>query len=289
MNINAYLSARKKIIDTQIIKYLPSADRYTSTLVRAMRYSAVARSKRIRPILVLAACEAVGGSMKDAVPTACAIELIHTYTLVHDDLPAMDDDDWRRGKRSNHKVFGEDIAILAGDALNTLAFRIIADNTDKRPALKVISLLSGALLRVVGGQAADLKFEGKKFNKNDIEYIHKNKTAALIKASVLCGAVIGGADRRTINKLSRFGEDIGLAFQVIDDILDVTSNRKALGKTPKKDVRQKKATYPRLLGIQRSKDLASNKVDSSIKALQGLGKRFNMLRSLAVYLAGRAS
>lgn len=291
MNIEKYLGSKRKLIDRYLLKYLPAGDRYTSVLARAMKYSVIAKAKRIRPILLLAACEAVGSNQMYAMPASCAIEMIHTYTLIHDDLPAMDNDDWRRGKPSSHKMFGEDIAILTGDALSMLAFKLIAEKTDKRlkreTVLRVIAEISKALMDVVRGQVADLRYEGNKYKEKDLEFIHFNKTASLIKASVRCGALIGGAGDELVNKLGNYGENLGLAFQITDDILDVVSTREKLGKTPKKDIIQKKATYPGLVGLERSKQIANNKLNASIKALQGLDKRFNILRQIANYLGGR--
>ena len=305
MNISRYLDSKKKLIDRHLLKYLvrrsqrqgeaglPSGNKYTKTLAKSMKYSTIARCKRIRPILALSACSAVGGKGKYVIPTACAIELIHTFTLIHDDLPAMDNDDWRRGKLSNHKVFGEDIAILSGDALQALAYRIIAEKTDKKVKrdilVKVVSEISRALVSVVSGQVVDIKLEGKKYTRKDLEFVHSNKTASLIKASILCGGLIGGASKNQLKKLAKYGENLGLAFQIIDDILDVTSTRKKLGKTPRKDVRQKKATYPKLIGLDQSKHLAGVKLKASINSLQGLGKSFNILRSIASYLGKRKS
>jgi len=291
MNIAEYLKSRKELIDRYLLKYLPSGNMYTRTLYRAMKYSTMARSKRIRPVLVLAACEAFGKSMELAMPTACALEFIHTYTLIHDDLPAMDDDDWRRGKPSCHRVFGEDVAILSGDALSALAIRTITEKTSRsvkrERVISMIDVITEALMDVVGGQIADLKFERRKFGKKELEFIHLNKTAALIKASVVSGGIIGGASSVQLKKLAGYGENLGLAFQMIDDILDMTSSRKMLGKTPGKDLKQKKATYPRLVGMDQARKMAKGKIDKAIKSLQGLGKRFIILRQIAAHLGER--
>ncbi len=273
MGINQYLSKRRAVVDKALVRYLPKGDKYSKLLSDAVRYSVMSGGKRIRPMLALAACEAVSGSYKQAVPVAAAVEMIHTYTLIHDDLPAMDDDDTRRGKPSNHKVFGEDAAILAGDMLNTLAFEIIAKNCGDRSA-GIISELSKALGidGVVGGQMADLRAKDKKIDLAELNYIGLHKTADLFVASVRCGAIAGSAKSSEISKLTAYARHLGLAFQIIDDILD--------------HKRSSKNDYPALLGMDKAKELARSEIRKALKSLPG-GPNFDVFKDIAVYLAQR--
>jgi len=242
-------------------------------LLDAMSYSLWAGGKRLRPMLVLSACEAVGGTLKAALPVACAFEMVHTYSLIHDDLPAMDDDDLRRGQPTCHKAFDEATAILAGDAMLTYAFEVIASEA-KSPAVGIkllLELARGAGVEgMVGGQQADLEGEGKKHDLKQLVYIHSRKTGALITAAVVCGGIVGGADTATIARLRAFGQEIGLAFQVVDDVLDVTSTAEQLGKSPGKDQAASKLTYPAVMGLENAKKHAGELIARACNRLSRL-------------------
>ena len=258
-DFNAYLGAQKLRVETALDASL--GPERPESLREAMRYSLLAGGKRLRPILCLAACELAGGDSELAMPTAVALEMIHTMSLIHDDLPAMDNDDLRRGRPTNHKVYGDAVAILAGDALLTRAFEMVALRSPGVPAdrlLKVVgelSLVSGAP-GLVGGQVVDLECEGKQVDLETLEYIHLHKTGALLKACVITGALIGGADDAQLESLRTYARGIGLAFQIVDDILDVTASSDVLGKTAGKDLVADKTTYPKLLGLEESRERA---------------------------------
>ena len=262
------------------------------SLREAMRYSLLAGGKRLRPILCLASCELAGGDASLALPTATALEMIHTMSLIHDDLPAMDDDDLRRGRPTNHKVYGEATAILAGDALLTRAFEMVALRSPGVPPerlLKVVgelSLASGAP-GLVGGQIVDLASEGKEVDLDTLEYIHLHKTGALLQASVLTGAMIAGADDELITALRTYSRSIGLAFQIIDDILDVTASSEVLGKTAGKDLTADKTTYPKLLGLEESKARAEALVSEACEVLSPWAEKAQPLLALARYITSR--
>jgi geranylgeranyl diphosphate synthase type II len=253
----------------------------------------MAGGKRLRPILVIAGAEAVGGAAAEVMPTACALELIHTYSLIHDDLPAMDDDDYRRGRLTSHKVFGEAIAILAGDALLTLAFRLVADNAssvkDPRAAGDAVVELADAAgtAGMVGGQVVDIESEGKAVSAGTLEYIHLHKTAALIRASLRVGARLAGGDAAAVAAISEAGRDLGLAFQIVDDILDVEGSLEQLGKTAGSDERKQKATYPALHGLEASRREARRLVERVKTRLAGFGERGAPLGALADYVFER--
>jgi geranylgeranyl diphosphate synthase type II len=252
-----------------------------------MRYSLLAGGKRIRPVLALATAGAVGARPDDVLPLAAAIELIHTYSLIHDDLPAMDDDDYRRGRLTNHKVFGEAMAILAGDALLTLAFEVlstrlpIADADRKVRLIAELSQAAGTMGGMIGGQVADLEAEHTQASLATLEYIHRSKTAALITASVVAGGLFAGADDSTVEKLRSFGQSIGLAFQIVDDILDLTQTSEQLGKTAGKDMAAEKSTYPALFGIEESRKKADMLIATATNALAGFGTRAETMKALA--------
>ncbi|HEY7433526.1 MAG TPA: farnesyl diphosphate synthase, partial [Methylomirabilota bacterium] len=252
-DLGAYMKQRADAVDVALERVLPAETLRPETLHKAMRYSVFAGGKRLRPVLVIAGAEAVGGTAEQVMPTACAMELIHTYSLVHDDLPAMDNDDFRRGAPTNHKVFGEAMAILAGDALLTLAFRLVADNAGASTALRdvVVDIADAAGHKgMVAGQVADLEAEGRRVGADVVDYIHAHKTGALIRTSLRIGAMLCGADAAQVRALSVAGADLGLAFQIVDDILDVVSSSEELGKTAGKDQIQQKATYPAIHGIE---------------------------------------
>jgi len=292
-DLQAYLTERRALVEAALERFLPPEDTPPPTVHRAMRYSVMAGGKRLRPILVIAGAEAVGGTLATVVPAACALELIHTYSLIHDDLPAMDDDDYRRGRLTNHKVFGEAIAILAGDALLTLAFRLVADNTalvnDARVLRDVVAELADAAgtSGMVGGQVVDIESEGKAITTETLEYIHRHKTAALIRASLRVGALLAGGDGKAVAAIGEAGSDLGLAFQIVDDILDVEGSLEELGKTAGSDERKQKATYPALHGLEASRRQAKMLIERAKQRLGVFGARAVPLQALADYVFDR--
>ncbi len=273
-----------KQIDKALLKYLP---RDNSQLSKAMRYSVMAGGKRFRPILCLEAAKLFGVGANSILPAACAIEMLHTFTLIHDDLPAMDDSNLRRGFPTCHVKFGEDIAILAGDALNTLAFVVIAKQCSQNKVTRVSLELGEALIKVVQGQVIDLESEGKKISINRLKSMHLLKTAALIEASLKTGAILANAKEHEISALGSFGRHLGLAFQIADDILDATQSTKVLGKPAKLDEKNKKSTYVSLLGLKKARELAKFHKDSSLNSLLIFGHKANNLNELAEFVIGR--
>ena len=292
-DLPSYLKERRALVDGALERFLPPEDTPPPTVHRAMRYSVMAGGKRLRPILVIAGAEAVGGTPETVLPAACALELIHTYSLIHDDLPAMDDDDYRRGRLTNHKVFGEAIAILAGDALLTLAFRLVADNAllvkDPRVVRDVVAELTDAAgtFGMVGGQVVDIESEGKAITAETLEYIHRHKTAALIRASLRVGALLAGGDATSVAAIGEAGGDLGLAFQIVDDILDVEGSLEELGKTAGSDERKQKATYPALHGVEASRRQAKTLIERAKQRLGVFGARAVPLQALADYVFER--
>lgn len=278
-------------IETALGKLLPVESAPPASIHRAMRYSVFAGGKRIRPILCYESAKLFSPDPAPAIPVGCALEFIHTYSLIHDDLPALDNDDLRRGKATNHKVFGEAIAILAGDALLTLAFQTLADSAIE-PARRVrviseIAAAAGTVNGMVGGQVADIEAEKKPADAAMLEYIHRSKTAALICGSIVAGAIAGGAGDDDVERLRRFGQQIGWAFQVVDDILDVSESSAALGKTAGKDQAQQKATYPALYGLEKSREIANGLETKALRELDCYGQRAARLRELAQFLVAR--
>lgn len=290
-NLEGYLKEKKQLVDKALDQSLPIAQ--PEKIYEAMRYSLLAGGKRLRPILCLATCELIGGTPEMAIPTACALEMIHTMSLIHDDLPAMDNDDYRRGKLTNHKVFGEDIAILAGDGLLAYAFEYVATQTKNVPAdrlLRVIARLGKTVGAegLVGGQVLDLESEGKTdISAETLTFIHTHKTGALLEASVVSGGILAGAAPEDIAKLSKYAQNIGLAFQIIDDILDVTATAEQLGKTVGKDLQAQKATYPSLWGIEKSKLQARQLIDEAIAQLTIYEEKAEPLRAIAKFIITR--
>jgi len=278
-------------VDTHLDRWMPAETLQPPSIHQAMRYSVFAGGKRIRPILCLETARIFDADVSLAFYPACAIEFIHTYSLIHDDLPALDNDDLRRGKLTCHKKFGEATAILAGDALLTLAFETIAASpapADRRIAMIAeISTAAGTLHGMVGGQVADLEAEGRRVGPETLEYIHRSKTAALIRAAIASGARSAGAPPDDVARLRRFGETIGWAFQVTDDILDVEESSAALGKTAGKDIAQQKATYPAVFGLPRSHEIANELANKAIAELQPYGERAERLRAIAEFLVLR--
>jgi geranylgeranyl diphosphate synthase type II len=290
-NLDKYLRDRKQEVESALDASI--AITYPEKIYESMRYSLMAGGKRLRPILTLAACELLGGDRATAMPTACAMEMVHTMSLIHDDLPAMDNDDFRRGKLTNHKVYGDDIAILAGDALLAYAFEYIAAQTKAVPAewiLKVVAHLGHAVAAtgLVGGQVVDLECEGKPdVTSETLTFIHIHKTAALLESCVICGALLAGANDTDIKRLSTYANNIGLAFQIIDDILDITATSEELGKTAGKDLAAQKVTYPSLWGIEASQQKAQDLVTEAKEQLTSYGDAALPLMAIADYITSR--
>ncbi len=294
-NLADIMAERRALVDAALEGRLPPADEPPATIHEAMRYSVFAGGKRLRPMLALFGCEAVGGKPDDAMPAAVALELIHTYSLVHDDLPAMDDDDLRRGRPTCHKVYGEAVAILAGDALLTQAFQVLADPTDAGvpPArrLQIVAEISTAAgsLGMVGGQTMDIQAEGKALDATTLLALHSKKTGALLRASLRVGGLAGGADDAAMTSLTRYGERLGLAFQIVDDILDIEGSSVEMGKTAGSDIRKQKATYPAVFGLEASRRDAARLLAEAREALSPLGSGAATLLALADYVGRRRS
>ncbi len=291
------LDSLRAAVEQALAAALPEESAWPATIHRATRYSLAAGGKRIRPVLVLAAGEAVGGARAELLPLACAVEMIHTYSLIHDDLPAMDDDDLRRGKPTSHKVFGEAIAILAGDALLTRAFALLAevpegwDETRLRRRLRATALLGQACgtTGLIGGQVMDLESEGRSIGAADLERLHRAKTGALLSACVLGGAILGGAGEADLERLTRYAAAIGLAFQVVDDVLDATETAERLGKTPGKDQAAGKSTYVSVHGLERTRALALELREQALAAIAPLGASGALLAQIARLIVDRRS
>ncbi|HKP86088.1 MAG TPA: farnesyl diphosphate synthase [Blastocatellia bacterium] len=294
-SIQEYLSRRAEEVNAWLECLVPSETVPPAELHRAMRYSLLGGGKRLRPTLVLAAGEAFGSETEDLMPAACAIEMIHTYSLIHDDLPAMDNDDLRRGRPTCHKAFGEAVAILAGDALLTQAFRVLASDAPARNAERQVRVIrefataAGTVDGMIGGQMADIENEGRQVDGATLEYIHRSKTGALITAPVVVGGIIAGASDEQVERLRAYGERVGLAFQIADDILDITSTSEQLGKTPGKDQVAHKATYPALHGMAASEARARELVNEAIAIASGLGVDSRILEGLARFIVARKS
>jgi geranylgeranyl diphosphate synthase type II len=292
-DLSTYLGERQALVEAALDQSLPIKP--PETIYEAMRYSLLAGGKRLRPILCLASCELVGGTVDMAMPTACALEMVHTMSLIHDDLPAMDNDDYRRGKLTNHKVYGDDIAILAGDGLLVYAFEVVATQTQNVPAprvLKAIAHLAHAFGAdgVVGGQVVDIQCEGKlDTTVETLHFIHTHKTGALLEACVVCGAILGGASDEDVQRLSRYAQNIGLAFQIIDDILDITKTQEELGKTAGKDLQAQKATYPSIWGLEESTRQAQELIEQAKAELASFGNKALPLLTLADFITNRSN
>ncbi len=293
--LQAYLKEHVKLVDAAMDRYLPGVETLPATLHDAMRYSVFAGGKRIRPILMLAACEAVGGDRENVLPAACAIEMIHSYSLIHDDLPAMDDDDFRRGNPTNHKVYGEATAILAGDGLLTEAFHLLSNRSVwghvtadiQLEAIHILAKNAGSR-GMVGGQVVDMEMEEKPVDLPTVEYIHTHKTGALILAAIEVGAILGGASTGQRQALCRYGEAAGLAFQVADDILDIVADQSQLGKDVGSDQQRSKATYPALLGLAGARQHANELRETALSSLQLFGDSARPLREIASYIVDRS-
>lgn len=299
MDIKKYLEEKKKIVDAALEGCFPNTDAtgcetgYPTSLHKAMRHSLFSGGKRIRPILSIAAFEAVGGKGDKILPFACGLEMIHTYSLIHDDLPAIDNDDYRRGKPTCHKVFGEAIGILAGDGLLTKAFELMTkpSSGDSAVILDIVNEIARAsgISGMVGGQVADIESEGKEVDFPTVQYIHSHKTGALILASVRTGVKLGGGDDETLKTFTHYGERIGLAFQIVDDILNVEGKAELLGKSTGSDLFKRKATYPSLLGIEESRKRATELMESAIDVLNPFGPEVEPLKEIARFIILRES
>jgi geranylgeranyl diphosphate synthase type II len=296
VDILRYLQEQKALVDEALARYLPGEEHYPPAIFQAMRYSVFAGGKRVRPILAIAAAEALGGTAADVLPLACALECIHTYSLIHDDLPALDNDDYRRGRLTNHKVFGEANAILAGDALLTFAFELMGDARHwpqfvPERVVQVMHEVAYAIgtFGMIGGQVVDLQMEGQDVDLLALQYIHAHKTGALIRTSVRSGAILGGGSPAAVEALTHYGTHIGLAYQIMDDILDVRGDEQLMGKALRKDNERRKATYPRLVGLAESEVRAQAAVTASIAALDVVGERGAVLRDLAHFIIARES
>ncbi len=297
LDASAALESLRQAVEEALVRELPPESAWPATIHRAARYSLFAGGKRIRPVLVLAAGEAVGGGREELMPLACAVEMVHTYSLIHDDLPAMDDDDLRRGKPTSHKVFGEAIAILAGDALLTRAFHLLAevpegwDDARVRRRLRAAAVLGEACgtTGLIGGQVMDLESEGHAVGALDLERLHRAKTGALLSACVRGGAILGGAGTGDLQILSRYASAIGLAFQVVDDVLDATGDEQHLGKTAGKDEAAHKATYVSVHGLEKARSLAAALRQEALEAVAPLGPHGDLLAALARLIVDRHS
>ncbi len=293
-DLKGYVEAKRKLIDEALEKYLPPFHGLEGRVVESARYSLFAGGKRLRPILCIASHEALGGNSPALMPIACALEMIHTYSLIHDDLPAMDNDDFRRGKPTNHKVFGEAVAILAGDLLLTYAFELMSSENsachNPGTILKIINLIATAsgFKGMIGGQMIDLACEGKEVDLATVEYMHTRKTGALVSASIKAGALLAEADSEAIDRLSVYGNHLGIAFQIVDDILDVTGEMEKMGKTPGSDLKKGKRTYPFLIGVEESRLIAKNHIERALSALEGFGPSAEPLRAIALYVLNRS-
>lgn len=290
-DLSAYLQERQASVEAALDRAIPMT--YPEKIYDAMRYSLLAGGKRLRPILCLATCEMGGGTIDMAMPTACALEMIHTMSLIHDDLPAMDNDDYRRGRLTNHKVYGDNIAILAGDGLLAYAFEYIAMHTKNVPAQQVLQVIAhigraAGAAGLVGGQVVDLESEGKPdVSEETLQFIHTHKTGALLEACVVSGAILAGLATQDLQRLSRYAQNIGLAFQIVDDILDITSTQEELGKTAGKDLQAQKVTYPSLWGLEESKRQAQQLVDTAKLELAPFGQGAIPLLAIADFITSR--
>ncbi len=293
MNLRDYLASRQRLVDSELDRLVPPESTAPETIHRAMRYSLFAGGKRIRPILCMEAASAAGDDSAGVAAAACALELIHTYSLIHDDLPALDNDDYRRGKLTNHKVFGEAMAILAGDSLLTLAFQVLAgleiDSGRKVKLIAELATASGTVNGMIGGQVADLEGEGKTPTAELLESIHRAKTGALLRASLRMGAIYAGAGPEAYAALSCYGEHVGLAFQIVDDILDVEESSEVLGKTAGKDAQQQKITFPAVYGLETSRRMAGEQCERAHLVLAPFGERGARLHELADLIVHRKS
>ncbi|MPM85086.1 Farnesyl diphosphate synthase [bioreactor metagenome] len=293
MEFKDVLKEKTDYIETLLNEYMPKEEGYQQTIMQAMNYSLKAGGKRLRPILTLESCKIVGGKEEDAIPFAMAIEMIHTYSLIHDDLPALDNDDLRRGKPTNHKVFGEAMATLAGDALLNYAFEVMLsssiDKKDSNKYLKAINEIAkhAGIYGMIGGQVVDVESENKIIDKDKLDFIHLNKTAAMIVGCMRAGAIIGGASEEKLEKVTKYGRNIGLSFQIVDDILDITGDEAKLGKPIGSDIENHKSTYPSLLGLEKSREIARQLIEEGKSSIDGLSSEIDFLNQLGDYIISR--
>ncbi|MDU4859558.1 MAG: polyprenyl synthetase family protein [Terrisporobacter othiniensis] len=293
MEFKDVLKEKINYIETLLNEYMPKEEGYQQTVIQAMNYSLKAGGKRLRPILTLESCKIVGGKEEDAIPFAVAIEMIHTYSLIHDDLPALDNDDLRRGKPTNHKVFGEAMATLAGDALLNHAFEImLSSSIDKKDANKYLKAINevakhAGIYGMIGGQVVDVESENKIIDKDKLDFIHLNKTAAMIIGCMRAGAIIGGASEEELEKVTKYGKNIGLSFQIVDDILDITGDEAKLGKPIGSDIENSKSTYPSLLGLEKSRQIARQLIDEGKSSIDDLSSEIDFLNQLGDYIISR--
>ena len=294
MTLDAYLAERKAAVEKELDRLVPAGEDRPALIHQAMRHSLFAGGKRIRPILCWAAAEAIAGDFPGAVTTACSLEMVHTYSLIHDDLPALDNDDFRRGQPTCHKAYGEAMAILAGDALLTRAFGVLAEATAVSESRRIrmtaeLASAAGTVEGMIGGQVEDLEAEGQLVEEDRLLYIHRSKTGAMIRASVRMGAMLSSDDQEPLDTLSSYGGHIGLAFQIVDDVLDVTQSSEVLGKTAGKDAEQEKTTFPALYGIEESKRKANEHLTAALEALAPFGDGGVRLRQIAERIVTRTS
>ncbi|MGV8078488.1 MAG: polyprenyl synthetase family protein [Syntrophales bacterium] len=294
--LSQYLEARKELVDSALNRYLPAESPYPPEIYNAMRYSLFAGGKRLRPILCIASAEALGGLLEDILPAACALEMIHTYSLIHDDLPAMDNDDFRRGVPTSHKVFGEGVAVLAGDALLTEAFRLLTDpeaiqSVEACRLVRVVHEIATAAGAggMVGGQVVDILSEGRPSDYDTLHYIHSGKTGRMILASLRTGAILADGGEEELQAVSEYGRHIGLAFQIADDILNVEGDPSLLGKGTGSDACRRKVTFPALLGLEESRSMARQSIDAALEGIRRLDGRADPLRWIAHYILERKS
>lgn len=293
MEFKTVLKEKIDYIETLLNEYMPKEEGYQQTIMKAMNYSLKAGGKRLRPILTLESCKIVGGKEEDAIPFAMAIEMIHTYSLIHDDLPALDNDDLRRGKPTNHKVFGDGMATLAGDALLNYAFEVMLSSSinkkDSNKYLKAINEVAkhAGIYGMIGGQVVDVESENKIIDKDKLDFIHLNKTAAMIVGCMRAGAIIGGATEEELEKVTKYGKNIGLSFQIVDDILDITGDEEKLGKPIGSDIENHKSTYPSLLGLEKSREIARQLIEEGKSSIDGLSSEIDFLNQLGDYIISR--
>lgn len=293
MEFKTVLKERAIYIEELLNKYMPKEEGYQKTIMESMNYSLSAGGKRLRPILTLEACKIVGGNEEDAIPFAVAIEMIHTYSLIHDDLPALDNDDLRRGRKTNHIVYGEDMAILAGDALLNYAFEVmLSSSLGKRNPEKYLRAIneiakSSGIYGMIGGQVVDVQSENEQIPKAKLDYIHNNKTAAIIIGCMRAGAIIGDANEEQIDEITKYAKNIGLSFQIVDDILDIVGDEVKLGKKVGSDIDNNKSTYPSLLGLEKSKEIANELISEAKKSIEKLSENVEFLNGLADYIIAR--
>ena len=293
MGFRQALKQRSEEVENLLKQYIPKEEGYQKSIMESMNYSLNSGGKRLRPILTMEACKLVGGNIEDAIPFAMAIEMIHTYSLIHDDLPALDNDELRRGKKTNHIVFGEDMAILAGDALLNYAFEVMLSNSiDKEnpnkylKAINEIAKTSG-IYGMIGGQVVDIKSENKPISKDKLDYIHNNKTAAIIIGCMRAGAIIGDATEDELEKITKYAKNIGLSFQIVDDILDLVGDESKLGKKVGSDIENNKSTYPSLLGLEKSKCIANELIQEAKQNINSINENTKFLTDLADYIIDR--